>query len=83
MDHPLADQIYPSDVIARARSLRSEIGSVGAYSHSKGVLAIRQRVAKFIEGASRMRWCTRPVLTRGDLMAQSAMDTPRTPSPST
>lgn len=49
----VAKQIYPEDVIARAKSLRSEIGSTGAYTHSKGVLAIRQRVAKFIEGESR------------------------------
>lgn len=42
--------IYPADVIRRAKSLYAEIGSVGAYTHSKGVLQIRQRVAKFIEG---------------------------------
>lgn len=46
----LAKQIYPEDVLARAKQLYGEIGSVGAYSHSKGVLAIRQRVAKFLEG---------------------------------
>ena len=48
----LAKQIYPEDAIARAKSLREEIGSVGAYTHSKGVLAIRKRVAKFIERKS-------------------------------
>lgn len=42
-------KIYPADAIARAQSLHKEIGSVGAYTHSKGVLQIRQRVAKFIE----------------------------------
>lgn len=46
----LTKQIYPGDVIERARELHSEIGSVGAYTHSKGVLGIRKRVAKFIEG---------------------------------
>lgn len=46
----LAKQIYPADVIERAKSLHEEIGSVGAYTHSKGVLGIRKRVAKFIEG---------------------------------
>lgn len=46
----LARQIYPGDVIERARALYAEIGSVGAYTHSKGVLGIRKRVAKFIEG---------------------------------
>ncbi|ORX38241.1 transaminase [Kockovaella imperatae] len=45
----IAKQIYPSDVIARAKSLHEEIGSVGAYTVSKGILGIRKRVAKFIE----------------------------------
>jgi alanine transaminase len=49
-------QIYPADAIARAQSLYKEIGSVGAYTHSKGVLAIRQRVCKFIEGEFVMFW---------------------------
>ncbi len=48
----LAKQIYPSDVIERAKGLYGEIGSVGAYTHSKGVLAIRKRVAKFIESGA-------------------------------
>jgi alanine transaminase len=51
-----AKQIYPSDVIERAGRLHEEIGSVGAYSHSKGVLAIRKRVAKFLEGKSAWPW---------------------------
>ncbi|RYF37131.1 MAG: hypothetical protein EOO21_00155 [Comamonadaceae bacterium] len=52
-DHlELAKKIYPSDVLERAKGLHEEIGSVGAYSHSKGVLAIRKRVAKFLEGES-------------------------------
>ncbi|KAK4689616.1 alanine transaminase, partial [Tremellales sp. Uapishka_1] len=45
----LAKQIYPEDAIARAQSLHEEIGSTGAYTHSKGVLGIRKRVAQFIE----------------------------------
>ncbi|KAJ7216348.1 alanine aminotransferase [Mycena pura] len=32
----------------RAKELHSEIGSIGAYSHSQGVLFIRKNVAKFI-----------------------------------
>ncbi len=52
----LAKQIYPEDVIQRAKSLYREIGSVGAYTHSKGVLAIRKRVAKFIEGELFLFW---------------------------
>ncbi|KAF7800227.1 hypothetical protein EIP86_011474 [Pleurotus ostreatoroseus] len=49
---PLADIVkdtWPSDVIARAKELQAEIGSIGAYSHSKGVPLIRKHVAKFIE----------------------------------
>ena len=50
---PLMDKakdIFPPDVIARARQLYGEIGSIGAYSHSQGVPFIRKNVAKFIEG---------------------------------
>ncbi|WVR09365.1 hypothetical protein IAU60_006431 [Kwoniella sp. DSM 27419] len=45
----VAKKIYPEDAIERARGLFEEIGSIGAYTHSKGVLSIRKRVAKFIE----------------------------------
>ena len=40
---------YPQDAIDRARWLLKEVGSVGAYSMSAGVPAIRQSVANFIE----------------------------------
>lgn len=40
---------YPSDAIARAKHLLSEVGSVGAYSQSAGAPAIRQSVADFIK----------------------------------
>ncbi|KAL1866246.1 hypothetical protein VTK73DRAFT_4835 [Phialemonium thermophilum] len=40
---------YKSDVIARAKWLLSKVGSVGAYSASNGVPAIRQSVAEFLE----------------------------------
>lgn len=46
----VARKIYPEDAIARAKSLHEEIGSTGAYTHSKGILGIRKRVAKYIEG---------------------------------
>jgi alanine transaminase len=46
----LASNAFPKDVIARAKELSAEIGSVGAYSHSQGVPLIRKNVAKFIEG---------------------------------
>jgi alanine transaminase len=40
---------YKTDVIERARWLLSKVGSVGAYSASNGVPAIKQSVANFIE----------------------------------
>ena len=62
-------------MIARARELREEIGSVGAYSHSQGVPLIRQSVAHFIEGA----WYSlnQRAISIADTL-QSAMGTPRT-----
>ena len=42
-------KVFKSDAIERASKLLSEIGSVGAYSHSKGVPYIRKQIAKFIE----------------------------------
>ncbi|KAL7420616.1 alanine transaminase [Cryptotrichosporon argae] len=49
LDAPEAQALFPPDAIERARTLRAEIGSTGAYTHSKGVLGIRRKVAKFIE----------------------------------
>lgn len=40
---------YPRDIIERVRDLLGHIGTVGAYSHSQGIPAVRQRIAKFIE----------------------------------
>ncbi|KAL4072160.1 pyridoxal phosphate-dependent transferase [Scleroderma citrinum] len=52
MEYPelahLASSVFPKDVVARARELYDEIGSIGAYSHSQGVPLIRKSVAKFI-----------------------------------
>lgn len=47
----LAPDAFPSDVVARAKELRAEIGSIGAYSHSMGVPLIRKSVADFIAGS--------------------------------
>jgi alanine transaminase len=41
---------YKTDVIERAKWLLKAVGSVGAYSASAGVVAIRDSVARFIEG---------------------------------
>ncbi|KAI3398995.1 hypothetical protein diail_8022 [Diaporthe ilicicola] len=40
---------YKPDVIERAKWLQSKVGSVGAYSASNGVPAIRQSIADFLE----------------------------------
>ncbi|GKT86322.1 LOW QUALITY PROTEIN: alanine aminotransferase [Colletotrichum tofieldiae] len=40
---------YKSDVITRAKWLLSKVGSVGAYSASAGVPAIKESIADFIE----------------------------------
>ncbi|KAG1149707.1 hypothetical protein G6F37_000988 [Rhizopus arrhizus] len=42
-------KLYPADAINRAEILLKNIGSIGAYSHSKGIPYIRNNVAKFIE----------------------------------
>ena len=50
VDHPLANQMFPVDAIARAREIKEYLqghGS-GAYTYSKGVAEIRQEVAQFI-----------------------------------
>ncbi|ODQ63721.1 putative alanine aminotransferase [Nadsonia fulvescens var. elongata DSM 6958] len=49
MENPEAAKAFKPDAIARAQTLLKAIGSVGAYSHSKGVPYIRESVAKFIE----------------------------------
>ena len=41
---------YEADVIERAKFLLKNVGSVGAYSASAGVPAIRESIAKFLEG---------------------------------
>jgi len=43
---------YKPDVIERARWLLKHVGSVGAYSASNGVPAIRQSIAEFLESES-------------------------------
>lgn len=58
MEYPalaeLAPGVFPEDVVQRAKQLQEEIGSIGAYSHSQGVPLIREHVAKFIEGTSKL-----------------------------
>lgn len=49
LSHPLADQLFPADALAKAKQLTAEFGSIGAYTGSKGSLPIRKRVTEFIE----------------------------------
>lgn len=50
MDHK---DLFPADVVSRAKWLLDDVGSVGAYSQSMGALGIRKSVAKFLEGQLR------------------------------
>ncbi|KAI9140283.1 pyridoxal phosphate-dependent transferase [Paraphysoderma sedebokerense] len=42
-------ELFPADAVRRAEKLSNQIGSIGAYSHSQGIPAIRENVARFIE----------------------------------
>lgn len=47
---PLLDtDHFPSDAKQRARDILADVGSVGAYSHSKGAISVRRHVKEFIE----------------------------------
>lgn len=48
-DTEAVSRVFHRDAVQRATTLLKEIGSVGAYSHSKGVPYIRKSIAKFIE----------------------------------
>ncbi|PWN36747.1 putative alt1-alanine aminotransferase [Meira miltonrushii] len=44
-----ANKLFPQDAKDRAKHILEDVGSVGAYSHSKGAQSIRKHVAQFIE----------------------------------
>lgn len=50
IDHPKATEMFPADVIQRAREIKMGLGGfgTGAYSHSKGIKMLREDVADFI-----------------------------------
>lgn len=48
LDHPETLKVFFPEALERARELLTEIGSVGAYSHSQGVPLLRELVADFI-----------------------------------
>lgn len=51
VDHPNVEQMFPPDVVQRAREIRDKVGpaGTGAYSGSKGILGFRKDVARYIE----------------------------------
>lgn len=49
LEDPTLNAHFPSDVKQRAKDILSDVGSVGAYSHSKGATSIREHVKEFIE----------------------------------
>lgn len=51
LDSPLAPELFKPDAIARAKELREEMGSVGAYTANKGDVFIRKNVAAWLESA--------------------------------
>lgn len=51
VDHPNVYEMFPRDVVNRAKELREIIGpsGTGAYTHSQGILGFRKLVAEFIQ----------------------------------
>jgi len=51
VDHPHVYDMFPKDVVERAREYREIIGppGTGAYTHSQGILGFRQHIAEYIE----------------------------------
>lgn len=50
LNHPKVKDLFPADAIARAKELNAAFGgAIGAYTDSRGSMAIREQVAKYIE----------------------------------
>ncbi|KAA8495774.1 Alanine aminotransferase 2 [Porphyridium purpureum] len=49
LDEPSLAHCFPEDVVAEAKSILDNSKGVGAYTTSKGIPLVRQRVAKFLE----------------------------------
>eukprot|EP00934_Nitzschia_sp_Nitz4_P005048 Nitzschia sp. Nitz4//scaffold476_size6971//4995//6965//NITZ4_009165-RA/size6971-augustus-gene-0.0-mRNA-1//1//CDS//3329552721//5038//frame0 len=51
VDHPNVLDMYPADVVARAKEYREIVGpsGTGAYTHSQGLMGFRKHVAEFIQ----------------------------------
>lgn len=41
--------LFPSDVVKRAQKIINSLGSTGAYTHSQGIPAVRESIARYIE----------------------------------
>jgi len=51
VDNPKVYELFPKDVVERAKEYREIIGpsGTGAYSHSQGILGLRKHVAEYIQ----------------------------------
>eukprot|EP00535_Pseudo-nitzschia_heimii_P005140 CAMPEP_0197174360 /NCGR_PEP_ID=MMETSP1423-20130617/915_1 /TAXON_ID=476441 /ORGANISM="Pseudo-nitzschia heimii, Strain UNC1101" /LENGTH=651 /DNA_ID=CAMNT_0042623283 /DNA_START=347 /DNA_END=2302 /DNA_ORIENTATION=+ len=51
VDHPSVYELFPRDVVDRAREYKEILGpsGTGAYTHSQGVLEFRKHIAKYIQ----------------------------------
>lgn len=51
VDHPKIYEMFPKDVVDRAKEYREIIGpsGTGAYTHSQGILGLRKHVAEYIQ----------------------------------
>lgn len=51
VDHPKVYDMFPKDVVERAKEYRAIIGpsGTGAYTHSQGVLGLRKHIAEYIQ----------------------------------
>lgn len=50
VDHPKVYELFPRDVVERAKEYREIIGpsGTGAYTHSQGILGLRKHVAEYL-----------------------------------
>ena len=50
VDHPNVYDLFPKDVVARAREYREIVGpsGTGAYTHSQGLLGLRKHISEYI-----------------------------------
>lgn len=49
LEHPDVGKMFPADAIARAKTMLGYVGSIGAYSDSRGAPGIRQEVSNYIQ----------------------------------